>query len=165
MIFLKTLLISISLFNFQPKHDFHNSITEISFNNKSKSLEVVMRVFMDDLEKAIARDNKKGNFELSNDSKDDILIRKYIFKKFYLKNKKNQRLKQSYVGKKRIGDRIVIYIEIPYRKSPHGLKVRNATLTDIFFDQQNIVNIFYKTKTKTLLCLRGSETKTINLGD
>lgn len=48
----------LGLFLMLSFHDFHTSLTEINYNSQSRSLELSVRVFTDDLELALTNFNK-----------------------------------------------------------------------------------------------------------
>lgn len=67
------------------KHDFHTSLTEINFNPKSKSLELSVRVFTDDLETALTNFNKGKLVRIEDpESVVNPLIEQYIRKNLAL---------------------------------------------------------------------------------
>ena len=42
------------LWGFGHRHDFHNSLTEMQFNPRKRTFEIAVKLFTDDLEKALA---------------------------------------------------------------------------------------------------------------
>ena len=66
------------------KHDFHTSITRMDYNAKEKSFEVSIRVFTDDLEKVLSKENGGQKFVVVNNDKNDTFVEKYIRKHFAL---------------------------------------------------------------------------------
>ncbi|MCU0443638.1 MAG: hypothetical protein MUE85_01875 [Microscillaceae bacterium] len=146
--------------NNQPRtrctiHDFHTSIAEVNYNEKSQSLEVSLRVFTDDFEIALGKPNGIAELRLDNSKKYNDLIKKYLEANFYFADGKNQKLLLSFIGKELEGDVTWLYFEFPLKKSLKGYQLKNAVLTELFDDQSNLVNIFYKKQKRTHLFKRG----------
>jgi hypothetical protein len=132
-------------------HDFHTSITEMRYNPKEKSFEISLRVFTDDLEKALSITNQNKKFIVENNDKNDALVETYIKKHFVITNAKNQKPTINYIGKEKEGDATWIYLEMPVNGGISGSKIQNNVLIDIFEDQTNIVNIFVQNQKKSYL--------------
>lgn len=133
------------------KHAFHTSITEMRHNPKEKSFEISLRVFKDDLESVLTRDNQNKKIVLDKTDKYDALIDKYIQKHFAVLNTRNQRLPYQLLGKEQEGDAMWLYIELPINEAINGIKLQNDVLIDMFDDQTNIVNIFYQNDKKSFI--------------
>jgi hypothetical protein len=132
-------------------HDFHTSITEMRYNVKEKTFEISLRLFTDDLEKALSIANQNQKIVLLNNDKNDGLVEQYIRKYFSVINTKNQKLSYQYIGKEKEGDATWIYLEMPVNESVSGYKLQNNVLIDTFDDQTNIVNIFVQNQKKSYL--------------
>lgn len=132
-------------------HAFHTSLTEMRYNAKSKGFEVSLRVFTDDLEKVISRDNQNKKIVIENNDKNDALVEQYVKKHFMLVNATNQLKAIQYVGKEKEGDATWIYLEVPVNEPIVGLKLKNDVLIDMFEDQTNIVNVFVKDDKKSFI--------------
>lgn len=124
-------------------HAFHTSITRIDHNPKERSLEVSVRIFTDDLESALQKENNNQHFRVENNDKNDAFIEKYIRKTFKLSTPTGQLKPYTYVGKENEGDATWVYIEIPFSENPAGFKLQNTVLLDLFDDQTNLVNLTY----------------------
>ncbi len=132
-------------------HAFHTSITEMRYNPKGKSFEISLRVFTDDLEKALSTNNQNKKFIIENTDKNDPIIEQYVRKHFVVTTPKNQKLVYQYIGKEKEGDATWIYLEMPVNESIKGSKIQNSVLMDSFDDQTNIVNIFVNNDKKSYL--------------
>lgn len=132
-------------------HAFHTSIAEMRYNPKEKAFEVSLRVFTDDLEKTLSRNNQNKKFVIENADKNDLFIDQYVHKHFVVITPKNQKLTYHYVGKEKEGDATWIYLEMPINESIKGSKIQNDVLIDMFDDQTNIVNIFVNNEKKSYL--------------
>jgi hypothetical protein len=148
------LLISIIFWiclSIQPAHEFHTSLAQIQYNKTSHSFEVSLRVFTDDLEAALTRENKNQKVSIADAKVADPLIEKYVNKHLGILNKQNQKQPMTFVGKEIEVDVTWIYIEISSTGDLGGLRIQNSILTELFDDQVNIVNLNYLRKTSTYL--------------
>ncbi len=146
-----------------PLHDFHTSLAEISYNAASKSFEVSLRVFTDDLELALAEANQIKGLRIEKGKKYDDLIEKYLKAHFYLLNPKNQKEPMTFYGKELEADVTWLYFEISLKKSLKGYHLHNAILTELFADQMNMVNVFYLKAKKTYICTRAQSRHLLTL--
>ena len=133
-------------------HDFHTSLSEIKYNPKEKSLEISIRVFTDDFEKALTQLNNGQKVPInSNDTKSDAIIEKYLLRHFALISPAKQLKSFNYIGKELEGDATWIYLEIPNSQTLTEYIFLNDILLEQFADQTNLVNIFYPNQKKTII--------------
>lgn len=133
------------------QHDFHTSITRMDYNAKEKSFEISIRVFTDDFEKALSKENGGQKFMVNNNDKNDAFVEKYIRKHFALLNAAKQKKAYSYIGKEQEADATWIYIEIPCAEALTGFSLQNTTMHDLFEDQINLVNLNYQGQKKSYI--------------
>lgn len=152
------LLLLFSLSSFKTDHKFYVSVTEIEYNNKAKSLQIISRVFIDDLEKLL---QKRYDASLvltgKNDSeKVDNYLKKYLDQKIEIRVD-GKPYKLNYIGKEYENDLLLIYIEIPDVPEFKEIRIKNAVLTDMFSEQKNLVHVEYKGETKSLILANGRD--------
>ena len=121
----------------QTRHAFHTSVTRMDYNAQAQVFEVSIRVFTDDLETTLTKDNNGRKFLVVNGDANDPFIEKYVRKNFALLNAQKQKKPYSYVGKEQEVDATWIYLEIPCREPIAGFSVQQAVLFDAFDDQVN----------------------------
>lgn len=129
-----------------PPHDFHTSLAEMNYNETSKSFEVSLRVFTDDLELALGQFTDNLSFKLSEGDKDEALIKRYIDHHFFIINTKKQKAACKYYGQETKADKTIIYFEIFVKRLSKNYSLQYSVLTEVFEDQFNIVNMFFKGK-------------------
>lgn len=154
------LLLSLLAFRF---HDFHTSITRMDYNAKDKAFEISIRVFTDDLEKALSKDNNGQKIVVINNDKNDPLVEKYIRKHFALVTAQKQKKGYSYVGKEQEADATWIYIEIPAQEAVSGFSLQNTIMHDLFDDQINLVNLNYQGQKKSYIFKKDESTLALGL--
>ncbi|WP_266204248.1 DUF6702 family protein [Pontibacter kalidii] len=164
--FLPFLVLLLAAFVAMPAaaHDYHASIADVRFNSRTQSLEVAVKVFMDDLENALSQRNKTK--VVYNPASEQVkkYITDYLAANLALEVEKGKPLKQKFLGSEEDADVVWLYMEVPVQQaSLPQLYVRNAVLTELFSDQMNIVNINYKGKTESVLLQRGETQKKVAL--
>ena len=144
-------------------HETYLSVTEIEYNQEQKSLQIISRVFIDDLEDVLSKRYQK---EVSLSYKKDLdlnkdLIEKYINKKLSISiNNESQGLKL--LGSKFDADQIVLFIECKNVKNFKKIRVENLILTDLFDSQKNIVHVKKGENIESMLLVKGNSSKTLN---
>lgn len=120
-------------------HRFHAGITDLSFNARTGSIEVVHTFMAHDVE-ALLVNLYQRQFDLSQ-PEDEALLRKYVEKQFSLLAADKTRLPLRWVGIQIDVERIVIYQEAENTALERAAAMRNDVLTDFLPDQTNTVNI------------------------
>src|SRR5690606_19104994 len=112
--------------SFSPVHKFYVSVTEIELNTKSQSLQIISRVFTDDLENVL-RQRYNDNIRLGEgfDSGDvNNVIPKYLQQKVRITiDGRSRDLK--FIGMEYDNDMTVFYIEVEDVKSIQNIKIMN----------------------------------------
>jgi len=143
----------ILLFGCLFAHPFHSSIASLKFNDNSRSIEITMRVFANDLEKTINQINDLNIIIDNDDNKKDVdsLIFNYINKTIFLSiNEKECDL--SWIGKEFETDIVWLYLEIlDVDKKIKKIISENRFLFSSFEDQLNIMNFYIHGKQKTVM--------------
>lgn len=131
-------------------HKFHASITQMDYNDKEQSVEVVIRFFIDDFEAAINQHAKRPlKFSTPQSLKakthtDAVLG--YVRERFELKGRTGAPVKFNWVGMELQSDMLYVYFEGKLAGGLAGAQVRNRVLHELYEDQVNIVNFKYDGK-------------------
>jgi len=138
-------------------HPLHISVTEITLDEKEKELEIMLRVFSDDLELAIR--NAKGDAALNlrnpTNTTTDKLAWEYLQSRFKLTaDGKIQPVK--YVGHEVDENVLIFYIHVQPVKKIKTIDITNSILTELYEDQANLVNMTVDDKIKSLRLMRGN---------
>lgn len=145
-------------------HDYHASITDVTYNPKTQNLEVALRVFTDDLEEALSQKNKGKVSYSSQSDKIKQYIAEYVNASLSFELVAGKPLKQRIIGSEEETEAVWIYLEVPVQKAALSqLYVKNAVFTELFNDQMNVVNINYKGKTSSVLLQKNDVEKKITL--
>lgn len=126
------------------EHDVHLSKSEVNYDSKSKSVQVSIMLFLDDMEDAL---KKRGADDLklysNNEAEDaEIWIEEYLLEK--LRFKTNEKLLEAtYLGREITEDfeGVWCYLEIPFTNSNQSLSVTNEIFMELFDDQKHVMVI------------------------
>lgn len=150
---MKTLLVILLLFDtsFIAVHPMHVSVTEIEFDEKEHELEIMMRIFVDDLENAIREETNHQSLDLAKATEPEkrSIVGNYLEKHFTVSlDGKAQTLK--YLGQEIEGEAMICYIQAPNVKKWKTIEVSNSILMNIFDDQSNLVHVTVVEKVKSM---------------
>ncbi|MEQ8910111.1 MAG: hypothetical protein RIC95_13020 [Vicingaceae bacterium] len=137
-------------------HKFYMSITEMNYNQEHGSLEIIIKLFTDDIEKALESEIDYALF-LGTDkeaTQTDSLLELYLKKQFSLKENGNS-MSIDFLGKEAERDYTWLYIEVPNFNPKAGHSLKHAMLTEVFEDQKNQVNYYYQNEVTTLNLRKG----------
>lgn len=131
-------------------HKIHVSVTNLEFNQPRQTVNIVIRVFTDDLENALSRRAEHAvKIDPATAKKDRQvveLIMAYLRSNFELKNRAGRPVALSWDGVEGPPDMFWIFVK---GRSPGGLEgaqLRNKIFCELFDDQVNIVNAKHKGK-------------------
>ncbi|SRX54107.1 DUF6702 family protein [Aequorivita sp. CIP111184] len=136
------LLLIFPLISAAPVHKFYVSITKIEYVKEKSSLQIITKIFIDDIEDALQqRYNASISLDTKKETKEaDEDLKNYILQKINIKvNGKSVVL--DYIGKEYDTDMVVAYIEVKDVKELKTIEIENKVLMDMFPEQQNIIHL------------------------
>lgn len=136
-------------------HPLHVSVTEIAFDPKEKELEIVLRVFTDDLELAIREDKKNDALTLQGPATIDKLAWEYLQPRFKVSADRVQET-IKYLGHEVEDDVIIFYVQVEPIEDFETLMITNSVITELYDDQANLVNVTINDETKSLRLMRNN---------
>lgn len=119
-------------------HNFHVGLTEISFNPRTGSTEVVHTYTAHDVE-ALLMNLYQRHFDLGLEE-DQAVFRRYLEKQFRI-TVNGKPLPLQWVGLQANVDNIVVFQEIEKTELPPGAVLLDGVLTDFLPQQVNNVNV------------------------
>jgi hypothetical protein len=132
-------------------HPLHVSVTEINYDEKDRALEIMSRIFIDDLETAFRKAFNVPDLDILHPKEKNVddMMKKYLGQTFgIVLDGRNQSL--NYLGYERDGDAFVLYIEVAKVKKWKTIEVRNTFLTEQFDDQSNLVHVTVRETVRSL---------------
>lgn len=141
-------------------HPLHVSVTEIKFDVKDKELEIITRIFLDDLEEAIRLERKQPTLDITQPGSGintDQLLVEYLSKKLAIKVD-GKIVKITFLGHEIEGDAVIVYAYAPGVKKIKGIEVTHTSITELYEDQSNLVHVTREDKTKSMRLMRSLPT-------
>ena len=154
---MKTAILSTLIVLFSA-HEFHLSLTEIRHNSESRSIEVSIKLFTDDLLVALEQAGAP-KMELGTENEPpeaNELIESYLKAHFKLMvNGKPTEF--TYLGKEAELDATWCFVEVKDVKKVQNIEVQNTLLLEAFDDQTNMINLNINGRKKSGLARKGSK--------
>ncbi|WP_019037991.1 DUF6702 family protein [Psychroflexus tropicus] len=144
-------------------HEFYLSVTDITYIEEEKTIQIISRVFIDDFENVINTRYQK-DFKLIprlEVEEIDDYVEKYIRDKFSLETGDGL-LKYKYLGRKYEDDMVYLFLEIEEVRNFDYLTVKNSILTDLFEDQKNMIHFKSGDFKKSFILEKGQLERQIN---
>lgn len=136
-IFLFIILLPLYSFNV---HKYYLSLTQIEYKSDAQSIQIILNVFIDDMETAI---NDIHEVDLQLDTKKELKESDTYFKEYLINNlhfkADNKALTFNYLGKEYEGDNIFFYLEIESVENLKTLEITSTILVEHFPKQQNLI--------------------------
>jgi len=133
------ILFTFLLFSSFALHKYYVSVTEITYKKDANQLEIIMRVFPDDIENVI-HDEYEIEADLSKRETKEFLYR-YIYEKFHLWTGEGE-LAYEILGTTEKDDFLVILLQAETPENMHEIIVKNTILQDMFEVQKNLIHFF-----------------------
>lgn len=133
--------------NAEAKHPFYVAVTQINLNPSDKTLEISCKMFADDLEQIIEKNNH-AELDISTE-KDRASFDKYI--PAYVKNHlgiaiDGKPAALSYIGFEKDKESAYCYFQVEHVPSLKKIDIANSLLYDFTADQINIIHVIVNGK-------------------
>lgn len=158
------LLCSTLLFSFVSFHPIYISTAEIDYNKERKAIEIAVKVFSDDLEKILTK-QEGTTIEIGTDREDPNATQYIIeyFKDHFQLELNGKKVDLTYVNRKLLKEEFFamwVLFEVPKINKIKSLSLKNNVLIDLHEEQKNYVK-FRETRSGSynrMITSRGSET-------
>lgn len=156
-------LIFILFSSFSVVHKYYVSITQIDYVKEQKSLQIISRIFIDDIED-IFRERYDESIVLDIEKESEMV--EFYFER-YLKEKINIKVngkecELTYLGKEYENDIVFCYLEIESIKTINSFEISNTILFDKFEEQKNIVRLKIDEKTNSFILTNENQLGMLN---
>jgi len=141
-------------------HPLHTTLTEVVFRGDSRTVDVTVRIFADDLGAAVARRAARAGAPSTTTATSEAAVFAYLSATFALTDERGRRLPLQWRGSRRQGDLLWISLSAP-AMTLAGLRVRNSVLCELYDDQVNIVQASGGGRRTSLLFTKGDGAKKI----
>ena len=132
-------------------HPIHVSVTEIEMDEKDKRLEVMMRIFTDDLELTLRTKTNQPELDLLSitQEKRDGIISNYL--KDHFKISLDGKLQKSnYLGHEQEDAALIFYIEVSNVRKWKTIQIQNDIIMETHADQSNLVHVTVRENVRSL---------------
>ena len=126
-------------------HPLHTSFAQVTFDQRNRSVEVSLRVFIDDYTSAA------GQWARSARKKTIAPELEYALATFTLRDQSGNVIALASCGEKRVGDLMWLCLRGHFATRPAGARVISRILFEKFDDQVNIVQASYDGRKANLL--------------
>jgi len=144
-------------------HKFYVAIYQIHFAPEKKMLQITSRIFIDDLNEVLSKKyHKKTQLGEKTESPEDVaLMQKYLAEKFSIKINGKPKT-PNYLSREFENNVIICYFNIKEITEVRSLEIKNEVLTDLFPDQQNIIQASVLGEKQGLLLSESTQSGTLN---
>ena len=144
---------------FTAAHPIHVSVTDVEYVQEKKELQVIVRIFIDDLELQIRNEINQPKLDILNPGSEqtsDQLFSNYLQRHLTFKVNGSP-VKYTYLGFEEEMGAIVSYLLISDVSSFKSIEVKNDILLETYDDQVNLVHVTIDDDIKTMKFTRGED--------
>ncbi|MEJ2585112.1 MAG: hypothetical protein P8Z38_08710 [Robiginitalea sp.] len=158
--------VSLLLSSFSVAHKFYVSVTNVAYSAEEASLQIISRIFIDDLENTLKTryevDTRLATPDESEEA--EAYIRRYFHSKFTVFINGSP-VEHTFLGKRYDNDLILCYIEVTglEKEALKSVGIQNEILTDIYEEQKNLVHFDILGKKKSFVLVRENNKGMLNL--
>jgi hypothetical protein len=135
-------------------HRFHAGLTDISFNARTGSTEIVHTYMAHDIEALLANLYQR-QFDLTDPDDQDVL-RKYVEKQFWLQAQDKRRLPVRWVGVTVDAQTVTVFQEAEKTRLSDAALIHDEVMIDFLADQVNTVNVSEGSAVRTFIFQRAT---------
>lgn len=139
-------------------HKFYVSVTEVEYVKEKQSVQIISRIFIDDLENTLRKRYDKRLMFTPNNETEEV----NVYLQRYLKDKINITINGApvsfkFIGKEYDNDILFCYLEVMGIKNIKTFDITNSLLFDNFDDQQNIVKLNINNEKKSYILMQQND--------
>ena len=143
------------------RHAYHSTLTELRYNSAKKQLELSVKVFTDDFERALSQGQPKTVSLSEPGPRPLVLASSYFQRTLQISTLAGARLPLQVLGMQAENDGYWFYCKAPLPGPVAGIRLRQAVLIDAFADEMNIVNMEANGKKQSALFRAGHEEEVV----
>ena len=150
-------------------HDYHMSNIDIEYNAETQALEIIAKIFIDDLEDGIAASGVEEKLYLCTDREvetGDDQVYAYLQDKMKI-NVNGADVSFNFIGKETSEDLVAMYcyLEVEQVLSVNEISVSMDLLMEVFEDQVNVIKLKSKSTGKRgfMMLKKGKHSDTVQL--
>lgn len=138
----RVLLIALvfSIVTASTAHKFYVSTTKIEYVEQQQSVQIISKIFIDDLEEVLRKRYDESIVLDSKDESEQDFVKRYLLQKLQI-TINGIPATLEYIGKEYEIDVIKVYFEINDIIELNTIEIENIVLLDLFEEQQNIIHL------------------------
>lgn len=138
----RVLLIALvfSIVTASTAHKFYVSTTKIEYVEQQQSVQIISKIFIDDLEEVLRKRYDESIVLDSKDESEQDFVKRYLLQKLQI-TINGIPATLEYIGKEYEIDVIKVYFEINDIIELNTIEIENMVLFDLFEEQQNIIHL------------------------
>ncbi len=144
-----------------PRHSYHASLTELRYNATGPQLEISIKVFTNDFEKALSKGQPKPLHLDAPDPQVGLLTAAYLQQHLQFSAPGGGVQPVQFLGSQPEKDAHWLYCKVQLLRPLRSLQIRNTVLLDVFADQSNVVNLEADGKKLSVLFRAGHEQEVV----
>ncbi len=151
---------------FGTAHKFYLSVTNIEYSKKDNALQITTRLFIDDMDRLLLE--RYGIHAKLGTSEESAVVQEYL--ETYLREKFSVAVNGNetpfvFLAEQYENDVMVCYLEVNKvsLEEVETIAVRNAVLTDLFEEQQNVVHFKIAGTKKSFVLMKENNKGMLNL--
>ena len=145
-------------------HKHYISLTKVDFIKEKKAVQITMKFFLDDVERAL--ENRMGQpMELGTKDENklaDEFLETYVRQKFkiWINDKE---MTYSYLGKEYENNDMFFYLELENIDQINSIAIQNSMLFETFEEQQNYIKLTVESVQKTFILVKANAKEMLKL--
>lgn len=156
------LVIILVTLSFKAAHKYYLSVTQVEYVEEKKSVQIISRIFMDDMENALKQNYDASlSLDTTNTSVLDAYISKYVTEKIKIEIN-GEKTDFNFIGKETDLDIMKVYLEIENVENIRSFQITNKVLFELFEEQQNMVKLKMNNLHKSYLLNRQKQHAVLN---
>ena len=157
------LLMVMPLMTAATLHKYYVSVTEIEYVKEKKSVQIISRIFVDDLEAVLRkRYDKRLYLTPKKESKEvNAVLQRYFKEKFQIKIN-GESTDYTFIGKEYDNDIVFCYFEIKNIEHIDSFEVTNKLLFEMFDDQKNVVKTNINSQPQSFILISQNDKGLLN---
>ena len=144
-------------------HPIHISVTDINFDEGRNALEIVSKVFLDDIENEIRSLKKEEYLDITKPGKGrttDDLLKPYLKERFKI-TVNGKKVECKYLGHEIETEALYLFFEVEKVKNLKSITVENTIMLNFYDDQVNMVHVKVDGKLRSMKMVSGEELGTL----
>lgn len=138
--------------NIHHFHKYYISVSNATYSQSAKSVQMISRFFIDDMEDVLNMRQEKAVVLGDPATIEELypLLKDYIARKLTVQINGAASI-PSFIGAEYESDQILLYIELPSESVPNEITIKFNAFLEMFEEQKNLIHMKINGKRRTLL--------------